>query len=125
MSTKYQVFVSSTFRDLKEHRAAAMKAIVSAGHMATCLENWGLSYEAQLDVISRAVKDCHFYLIILGHTYGSIPRGKRKSYTELELDIAESHGIPILSMVLNETVVKKQRKKLSDKDTVHIYKNNL
>lgn len=118
MSTKYQVFVSSTFRDLKEHRAAAMKAIVSAGHMATCLENWGLSYEAQLDVFSRAVKDCQFYLIILGHTYGSIPRGKRKSYTELELDIAESHGIPILSMVLNETVVKKQRKKLSDKDTV-------
>ncbi|MEK6258505.1 MAG: DUF4062 domain-containing protein [Planctomycetota bacterium] len=118
MTTKYQVFVSSTFRDLKEHRASAMKAIVSAGHMATCLENWGLSHEDQLEVISRAVQDCQFYLIVLGHTYGSIPRGKRKSYTEIELDIAERQGKPILSMVLNELLVKKQRKKLSPTDPV-------
>ena len=117
MTTKYQIFVSSTFRDLKEHRSSAMKAIVSAGHMATCLENWGLSHEEQLKVISRAVKDCQFYLIILGHTYGSIPRGKRKSYTEIELDIAEAQGMPVLAMVLDEKIVKRMRKKLNPKDS--------
>lgn len=116
MATKYQVFVSSTFRYLKEHRASAMKAIVSAGHMATCLENWGLSHEDQLEVISRAVEDCQFYVIILGHTYGSIPRGKRKSYTEIELDIAEEAGIPILAMVLDESAVKTKRNSLSEED---------
>ena len=88
---KYQVFISSTFKDLKSLRARAMYAIVSAGHMATCLETWGIENEPQLDVIKSAVQACQFYIIILGHCYGSIPKGRDNSYTELELDFAERH----------------------------------
>ena len=95
-----------------------MSAIVSAGHMATCLETWGIENEPQLEVIKRAVQDCQFYVVILGHCYGSIPSGKDKSYTELELDFAERHFGPeqpkrILSFILETDLVDKKRKKLS------------
>jgi len=114
---KYQVFVSSTFKDLKEHRSTAMLAIVSAGHMATCLENWGIQNQPPLDVIKRAVEDCQFYVIILGHSYGSIPEGMESSFTELELDFAEKyfgseHAKRILSFVLEDGLVSEQRSRL-------------
>ena len=33
MAKKYQVFISSTFDDLKEHRDAVMKAVLQLGHL--------------------------------------------------------------------------------------------
>jgi hypothetical protein len=115
---KYQVFISSTFKDLKRERARAMYSVVSAGHMATNLETWGLENEPQIDVIKSAVEGSQFYVLILGHCYGSIPAEREKSYTELELDFAERHfgklhSNRILSFILDQDLVDKRRRGLN------------
>jgi hypothetical protein len=119
ITRKYQVFISSTFKDLKECRSRALHEIVAAGHMATCIETWGMKNESQLDVIKRAVQDCQFYVLILGHCYGSCPDQRPdKSYVELELDYAESffgteRNRRILCFMLNDDLVERRREKLS------------
>lgn len=118
---KYEVFISSTFKNLKLHRTRAMYAIVSEGHMATCLETWAIRNGPQLEVIQRAVQDSQFYVLILGHTYGSCPEGHEKSYTHMELDFAKTcygndHSHRILSFLLQDDLVKKKRAKL-DRNT--------
>src|SRR5687767_7931893 len=101
----YRVFISSTFKDLQEHRTKAMLAIVSAGHMPLCLENWTPQTKTDLDVIRNAVAECQFYVIILGHRYGSVPKVESKSYIEIELDCAEKAGLEILPFVMDDQLV--------------------
>ena len=40
MSTSHKAFVSSTFEDLKEHRAYVIKALRDAGIHVDPMENW-------------------------------------------------------------------------------------
>ena len=88
-----------------------MLALVSAGHMPLCLENWTPQTEVDIDVIKKAVADCQFYVIILGHRYGSIPKGRKnqKSYIELEFDFAKTSGLKILPFVMDEKLVREKR----------------
>lgn len=112
---KYQVFISSTFDDLKEHRQQATLGIVKVGHMPIALENYTPECEAAFKVIEDAIDDCQFYVVILGHRYGSIPAGKKKSYTELELDEAERSGLKVLAFVMDKDIAMKERQKLTRK----------
>jgi hypothetical protein len=38
MATKYQIFVSSTYDDLKDERAAVIRAILEMGHIPVGME---------------------------------------------------------------------------------------
>lgn len=38
MKKKYQIFISSTYQDLKEERQAAVEAILKAGHIPAGME---------------------------------------------------------------------------------------
>jgi hypothetical protein len=48
---KLQVFVSSTYEDLKEERQAAVEAILSAGHIPAGMELFAAGDEPQMQVI--------------------------------------------------------------------------
>ncbi len=113
---KYQVFISSTFKDLEEHRKEAITGVVNAGHIPIALENFPPSTDAKENVIYKAIEDCQFYVLILGHRYGSVPKGqrsrKKKSYTEIELDHAEQKKLKVLAFLMDEDIACKLRSKL-------------
>ncbi len=109
---KFQVFISSTFDDLKNERLAAIDAIVKEGHMPLALEHFPPQNASVNSVIKGCVSACQFYVIILGHRYGSKPKDESCSYTELELNLAESKKLEILSFVLDEQVAIEKRKQL-------------
>jgi len=113
---KYQVFISSTFKDLEEHRREAITGIMMAGHIPIALENFPPEPDPTENVIYKAIEDCQFYVLILGHRYGSTPkgqgRGKKKSYTEIELDHAEQKKLKVLAFLMDEKLVDKLRRKL-------------
>ena len=50
---KLQVFVSSTYTDLREERQAAVEAILTAGHIPAGMELFAAGDETQMNVINR------------------------------------------------------------------------
>lgn len=107
---KLQVFVSSTFTDLKEERQAAVEAILSSGHIPAGMELFSAGDESQMTVIERWINESDIFLLILGGRYGSIESKSGKSYTHLEYEYAISHGKPLFAVVISEEALEKKVK---------------
>lgn len=111
MDKKYQIFVSSTFVDLKEERQAVLTAVQEADDIPSGMEMFPATDEEQFNFIKRIIDNCDYYVVIIAGRYGSIaPDGK--SYTEKEYDYAVENGIPVLAFVRNDDAIEEK-----DKDT--------
>ncbi len=97
---RLQVFVSSTYIDLKEERQAAVEAILEAGHIPAGMELFTAGDESQMQVIKQWIDQSDVYLLILGGRYGSIELTTGKSYIHLEYEYALEKEIPVFSCVL-------------------------
>ena len=99
VSKKFQIFVSSTYTDLKEERSRVYEAILAMGHIPVGMEYFGSQSKTSEAVIKRFLDQCDFQVTIIGTRYGSLLRGTTTSYTEMEYDYAEGHGIPQLGFI--------------------------
>jgi hypothetical protein len=96
------VMISSTFTDLKEHRAALINAIKGQGLTDVAMEND--SAKADVDVIDSSlqmVRDASAYTLVISRKYGQTPRCQTRnpdklSLTELEFNEAQRLDRPIL-----------------------------
>jgi hypothetical protein len=105
---KLQVFISSTYSDLKAERQAAVEAILKAGHIPAGMELFTAGDESQLQTIYRWIKSSDVYMLILGGRYGSIEQKTSLSYIELEYDFAVTNGLPFFSIVMTESQLSKR-----------------
>jgi hypothetical protein len=96
---KYQIFVSSTYEDLKEEREQVIKACLEMGHIPVGMEMFSAADEEQWQIITRQIDESDYYVIIVANRYGSMVDGI--SYTEKEYDYAISKGVPTLGFVLD------------------------
>lgn len=101
MARKLQVFVSSTYTDLREERQAAVAAILLAGHIPAGMELFTAGDEAQLAVIRRWIEDSDVYMLICGARYGSVDPKSGLGYTEYEYDLATQLKKPSFAVVMN------------------------
>lgn len=98
MEKRYQVFVSSTFRDLEEERREVMHALLELDCIPSSMELFPAANETQWNLIKKVIDDCDYYVLILGGCYGSIgPEGI--SYTEMEYRYALSTGKPTIAFL--------------------------
>lgn len=95
---RYQIFISSTFRDLHRERQAVLDAILNIGHFPAGMELFPASDATPWEIIERVIDDSDYYVLIVGGMYGSTD-SKGISYTEREYDYAKSKGIPILAFL--------------------------
>ncbi|HBV86417.1 MAG TPA: hypothetical protein DEF42_07145 [Desulfosporosinus sp.] len=102
MKVKYQIFISSTFEDLKEAREQLIKCILEMGHIPVGMEMFSAANEEQWKVIQRQIDDCDYYVVLVAHRYGSMENNI--SYTEKEYDYALSKGIPVLGFILDNSI---------------------
>ncbi len=102
---KLQVFVSSTYLDLKEERQAAVEAILEAGHIPAGMELFTAGNESQWAVIKRWIDESDVYLLLLGGRYGSVDAASGKSYTQLEFEYAVEIGKARFSLVLSDKFI--------------------
>ncbi|MDR1994831.1 DUF4062 domain-containing protein [Azonexus sp.] len=101
MHKKYQVFVSSTYQDLREEREQVIKAVLEMGHIPVGMEMFSAADEEQWKIITRQIDESDYYVLISAHRYGSVaPDGI--SYTEKEYDYAVTHGIPVLGFIIDD-----------------------
>ena len=110
MKKKLQIFVSSTFTDLKKERQAAVEAILKSGNIPAGMELFTAENESQLDTIKRWINESDVYCLILGGRYGSIEPQSKKSYTEIEYDYAKSIEKPTFAVVITDEYLNKKVK---------------
>lgn len=98
MNPRYQVFVSSTFRDLVEERQAALEAILELGHFPAGMEAFPAADATPWELIKSVIADSDYFVLIVGGRYGSTgPAGI--SYTEMEFNLAVEMGKPVLAFL--------------------------
>lgn len=112
MKKKLQVFVSSTYEDLKVDRQAAVSAILKAGHIPAGMELFTSGDKSQMETIRRWIEESDVYMLILGGRYGSVEPTTGVSYTELEYNYALELEKPIFAVVIKEDALE-ERVKLS------------
>jgi hypothetical protein len=106
MKRKLQVFISSTYSDLREERQAAVEAILKAGHIPAGMELFTAGNKSQMATIERWIDESDVYMLILGGRYGSIEPTTSLSYTELEYDYAVSQCKPAFAVVITEAALE-------------------
>jgi len=102
---KLQIFISSTYLDLKEERQAAVSAILKAGHIPAGMELFTSGDESQWDTITRWIDESDIYMLILGGRYGSTHPVTGQGYTEMEYDYAVAAGKPYFSVIINNSTL--------------------
>jgi hypothetical protein len=98
MDKRYQVFVSSTYTDLKDERRAIIQTLIEMDCIPAGMELFPAADEEQLQFIKRIIDDCDYYILIIGGRYGSTPPDGL-SYTEKEFDYARKKGLKVLSFI--------------------------
>lgn len=95
---RYQIFISSTYNDLKEERQAVMKSVLKLRHIPVGMEYFVAANKEQFEYIKRLLDETDYYIIIVGNRYGS-QADDGISYTEKEFDYAVSLGIPVIACI--------------------------
>lgn len=99
MDKRYQVFVSSTFTDLKEERKAIIETLLNAKYIPAGMEMFSASNNEQFKYIKKIIDTCDYYVLIVGARYGTINPTTGVSFTEQEYDYAVSKNIPVLAFL--------------------------
>ncbi|MCK6396244.1 SUMF1/EgtB/PvdO family nonheme iron enzyme [Zoogloea sp.] len=99
-----QVYVSSTFSDLEQHRAHLKLALEKAGYDVECMERYSAFDTRPADKCLADVAACDVYVVLVALRYGHIPADDNpagKSITEMEYDKAVETTRPKLAFVLD------------------------
>ncbi|CAL4859987.1 DUF4062 domain-containing protein [Microbacterium sp. MM2322] len=97
-----QVFVSSTYLDLREERQSVIQALLIAGCIPAGMELFPAGNDEKWRLIQRVINECDYYVLVIGGKYGSLDPTTELSYTEMEFDYAESIGKPIMAFLHGE-----------------------
>ena len=98
MDKRYQVFVSSTFADLKDERSNVIQTLMEMDCIPAGMELFPALDEEQFEFIKKVIDDSDYYLLIVGGRYGSVA-DEGISYTEMEYDYAISRGVKVIALV--------------------------
>jgi uncharacterized protein DUF4062 len=98
MDKRYQVFVSSTYVDLKEERRRVIQTVIEMDCIPAGMELFPAADEEQFQFIKRVIDDCDYYLLIVGGRYGSTT-AEGISYTEKEYDYAVEKGLKVIALI--------------------------
>jgi Domain of unknown function (DUF4062) len=98
LEKRYQVFVSSTYEDLRAERQEVMQALLELDCIPSGMELFPAASEDQWTLIKKVIDDCDYYIVIAGGRYGSTGPDK-KSYTQMEYEYAISKNKPVMAFL--------------------------
>ena len=96
------VMISSTAKDLPEHRKQVIEACQRVGMFPLAMEHLPADPEDGARVSVRMIEDADVYIGIFASRYGYVPKGSRISVTEMEYNRAVELGIPCLIFFMPE-----------------------
>ena len=108
---KLQVFVSSTYTDMRDERQAAVEAILEAGHIPAGMELFAANNETQWNTIKKWIDDSSVFLLVLGGRYGTIDKKSGQSYIEMEFRYATDSKKEVCGLIMSDTYLRAKEKK--------------
>ncbi len=112
-----RIFVSSTFEDLREHRAAAIRVLRQLGHEVLAMEDMVAAADTPLTKVLEMVDRAEAYVGVFAWRYGYLPPPAPSapspppvagvapgsvSITHHEYLRARHNGLPVLAFLLDE-----------------------
>ena len=107
MEKKYQIFISSTYEDLKEERRKVQDTILSMQQFPVGMEMFSAADEEQWEIIRETIDSSDYYVLIIGYRYGSVIEDGEYagiSYTQKEFRYALEQKIPVLAFLIDKDV---------------------
>src|SRR5688572_16757395 len=83
-----RIFLSSTSRDLREHREAVVRRCQTRGYSLVAMEEFGAQDASASSVSVSEVAPCDVFVGVYARRYGYVPEGATRSVTEMEYDEA-------------------------------------
>lgn len=123
MEKKYQIFISSTYEDLKEERRIVQDTILSMYQFPIGMEMFSAADEKQWEIIQETIDSSDYYVLIMGFRYGSILNDGEDegiSYTQKEYKYAVSQGIPVLAFLVDEKKVAVTQDKMEQDENKRV-----
>lgn len=102
LADRVVVMISSTIRDLPQHRAEVKEACLQQRVFPDMMEHLPASAADAVRVSMEKVDQADIYVGIFGHRYGHIPQGYAISITEMEYDRAVVRGISRMIFIMHE-----------------------
>jgi hypothetical protein len=106
---KYQVFVSSTYKDLHDERERVIWGILNARHIPAGMENFTATSDRGWDTIRKIIDLTDYYVIILAGKYGSIDEATGISWTHREYEYAVGKNIPVLGFIREDAYITQDK----------------
>jgi hypothetical protein len=98
MEKRYQIFVSSTYSDLRDEREKVIHELTRIGYIAVGMEQFPATDEEQLEYIQKIIDESDYYVVIVRGKYGSLA-SDGISFTEKECDYALETKKPVLAFL--------------------------
>lgn len=137
---KKNIFISSTYIDLKEYRKEVWELLSKYENINILgMEKFGARKESPLETCLNAVSRADIYIAIIAERFGSLEEKSKKSYTQLEYEKALEEDKEILIYLIDEVhalinpiniehgnnynLLKNFKQLLKEKHTVDFFKN--
>lgn len=103
----FDIFLSSTSRDLVDYRAKVTEGIERLGQTTVRMETFGAKPQKPLDACRDEVQGCDALVVVVGHRYGWVPGEDNggdgaKSITWWEVQWALDEGKPVYAFVVDD-----------------------
>ena len=95
----YKAFVSSTFIDLKKHRARVIDALRKAGIQVDPMEEWSADSDEPKRLSVERMRDCDLCILLVGARRGHIPDNEILSITQMEVQEAVKRRIDVIAFL--------------------------
>jgi hypothetical protein len=99
----HKAFISSTYEDLRSHRAHVIEILRKSGFQVDPMEDWGAASDEPKAFSQARVNGCDLCILLVAFRRGFIPPGSTRSITQLEYDYALAHGMDVLVFMLDES----------------------
>jgi len=95
-----KAFISAVTRELGSFRLAVRDELFTKGVLPVLQDHFPPDYRDLRRVLADQIEDCDAVICLVGFVYGAEPRNRpegasRRSYTQLEFDIAVEMGKPV------------------------------
>ncbi|MBU1319442.1 MAG: DUF4062 domain-containing protein [candidate division Zixibacteria bacterium] len=98
MDKRFQVFVSSTYEDLKVERQKVIQSLLEIDCIPVGMEFFPAADDAAWEVIRKVIEESDYYVVIVGGRYGSLT-SRGISYTQREYEYAVERGVPVAAFL--------------------------
>ena len=121
MTEHAEVFISATTHELGSYREEVKNALLTLGIFPIEQSNFALAHGPLTKVLHDLIGRCDAVIHLVGFHYGAEPlqlpsNERRRSYTQIEYDVARELGKPIYLFLADENCETDERPTQSDEE---------